>query len=126
MSLWYYFPSDSSRKIAAAKAAAWKNLFFPEGLAVGALVHGGVGLVGAHHNPIQGAVVFVFAVISTLLYGAFDALVGMTVHTQSSFVVASGVVWPGGGKQKKKKEPILLFPGVCAMVNRKRLKIALV
>ena len=50
-----------------------------EGFAVGALVHGGIGLVGAHQDAVQRAVVLVLAVVCTLLDGAFDALVGMTV-----------------------------------------------
>ena len=36
--------------------------------------------MGAHHDAIQGAVVLGIAVVSALLYGAFDALIGMTVH----------------------------------------------
>ena len=53
-----------------------------EGLAVGALILGGVGLVGAHQNPVQGAVVLGIAVVSAGLNGAFDALVGIGVHGQ--------------------------------------------
>ena len=53
-----------------------------EGLAVGALILGGVGLVGTHQNPIQGAVVLGVAVVSAGLDGAFDALVGMAVHSK--------------------------------------------
>ena len=56
-----------------------------EGLAVGALVHRGIGLVGAHQNSVQGAVVLVLAVVSALLDGAFDTFVGMTIHRGSSF-----------------------------------------
>ena len=52
----------------------------PEGLAVGALVLGGVGLVGAHQNAVQRAVVLVLTVVCALLDGALDTLVGMTVH----------------------------------------------
>ena len=55
---------------------------FPEGLTVGTLIHGGVLLVGAHQNAIQRAVVLGVAVVSALLYGAFNALVGMTIHGQ--------------------------------------------
>ena len=56
-------------------------LLLAEGHTVGALVHGGIGLVGAHGDPVQGAVVCILAVVSALLNGAFDALVGMTAHT---------------------------------------------
>ena len=55
-------------------------LLLAEGLTVGALVLGGVSLMGAHQDSVQGAVVLGVAVISTLPDGALDALVGMTVH----------------------------------------------
>ena len=61
-------------------AAAAADLLSPEGLAVGALVLGGIGLVGAHQDAVQGAVVLGVAVIGAGLDGAFDALVGMAVH----------------------------------------------
>ena len=56
------------------------QLLLAEGLAVGALVCSGIHLVGAHQNLIQRTVVLVTAVMGALLDGAFDALVGMTVH----------------------------------------------
>ena len=77
----YRFPGLSSRKIAAADAAAnLAVLLLPERLAIGALILGGVGFVGAHQNPVQGAVILAVAVIGTLRYGAFNTLVGMIVH----------------------------------------------
>ena len=79
---------DSSRKIAAAEAAAkvrCSGLFLAEGHTVGALVNGGVGLVGTHQDPVQRAVVLIVAVMGTLLNGTFDALVGVTIHSDSSF-----------------------------------------
>ena len=57
-----------------------RKLFFAEGFTVGALIHGGVLLVGAHQNAVQRAVVFRVAVIGALFDGAFDALVGMAIH----------------------------------------------
>ena len=68
-----------------------------EGLAVGALVHGGVCFVGAHQDPVQGAVVLGVAVICAGLYGAFDALVGMMIHLSSSFLFGAKVVWADFG-----------------------------
>ena len=56
------------------------SLLFAEGLAVRALVHGGVYLMGAHQDAVQGAVVLILAVVSALLDGALNALVGMAVH----------------------------------------------
>ena len=67
------------RKIAAAGAAASGSLL-AEGLAVRALVHGGIHLVSADQDPVQRAVILAVAVISALLNGAFNALVGMVVH----------------------------------------------
>ena len=67
-------------------------LLFAEALAVGTLIHGGVGLVGAYQNLIQGAVVFAGAVVRTLLDGAFNAFVGMTAHTFSLLLLSSRVV----------------------------------
>ena len=67
-----------AQKKTAAKAAV--NLLLAEGHAVGTLIHGGVGLMGAHQNAVQGAIVFGITVVSTGLYGAFDALVCIAVH----------------------------------------------
>ena len=55
-------------------------LLLPEGLAVGALIHSGICLMGTDHDSIQRTVVLGIAVISTLLNGAFNALVCVTVH----------------------------------------------
>ena len=55
-------------------------LLLAEGLAVGTLIHGGVHLMGAHQNLVQGAVVLTLAVVGTLLDRTLDALVGMAVH----------------------------------------------
>ena len=56
------------------------DLLLAEGHTVSALVLGGVGLVGAHHDPVQGAVVGVLGVVGALLDGTLDALVG--VHNE--------------------------------------------
>ena len=55
-------------------------LLSAEGLAVGALVHSGVGLVGTDQDLVQSAVVLVLAVVCALLNGALDALIGIAVH----------------------------------------------
>ena len=60
--------------------AAATFLLLAEGLAVGALILGGIHLVGTHQNLVQRAVVLAGAVISALLNGAFDALVCIVVH----------------------------------------------
>ena len=51
-----------------------------EGLAVGALIHSGIGLMGADQDPLQGAEVCILAVMGALCDGAFNALVCMAVH----------------------------------------------
>ena len=55
------------------------TLLLPERLAVGTLVHSGVHLVGTHHNAVQRAVVLTLAMMSALLDGTLNALVG-TIH----------------------------------------------
>ena len=74
-----------AKRKAAADAAAEEKLLLTEGLAVGALVNGGVGLVSAYKNSIQRTEVFGVAVIGALLNGTFDALVGVAAHNNSSF-----------------------------------------
>ena len=92
------------------------ELLLPEGLAVGALVLGGIALVGAHQDPVQGAVVLVLAVVCALTDGAFDALVGMTVHDfYASFLLGSVLVWHQIMKQFRKKLPVLLFFFFCVI-----------
>ena len=58
-------------------------LLLTEGHAVGALIDGGVGLMGAHQNAVQGAVVLVVTVVCTLLNGALNGLIGMTIHNEN-------------------------------------------
>ena len=55
-------------------------LLLSEGHTVGALIHRGAGLVGAHQNLVQRAVVLVLAVVCAILNGTFNALVGVVVH----------------------------------------------
>jgi len=61
------------------------SLLFPEGHAVGALVLGGIALVGTHLDALQRTVIIGVAVIGALLDGAGDALVCIVVHRGSSF-----------------------------------------
>ena len=57
----------------------WGSLL-AEGLAVGTLIHGGVGLVGAYQNAVQRAVVLSITVVCAGLDGTLDALVSMAIH----------------------------------------------
>ena len=60
-----------------------RSLLLAEGLAVSALICGGVHLVGAHQDFVQGTVVLVAAVMGALLDSTLDALVCVTVHHKS-------------------------------------------
>jgi hypothetical protein len=67
------------------KAAGFScRLFFwsalAEALAVGALILGGVSLVGTHHDAVQRTVVLGIAVVCAGPNGAFNTLVGIVVH----------------------------------------------
>ena len=75
--------------------------------------------MGAHQDPVQRAVVFILAVISTLLDGAFDALVGMTVHKLASFALVSGIVWQRDRKICWKNFPRLHLEKICDILRRK-------
>ena len=72
--------AEKRKGTAGVPFQAAPGLLSAEGFAVGALIHGGIGLVGAHQNPVQRAVILLFAVMGALVHGAFDALVGMTIH----------------------------------------------
>jgi len=56
-------------------------LFLFEGQAIGALILGGVSLMGTNHDPLQRAVVCLIAMVGALSYGAFNALVCMAIHS---------------------------------------------
>ena len=49
--------------------------------------------MGTHQDLVQRAEVFVLTMVGTLLDSAFDALVCMTVHKETSFDLDSGIVW---------------------------------
>ena len=68
------------------------QLSLTEGLAVGTLIHGGVCFVSAHQDTVQRAVVLGVAVVSALLDGAFDALVGVAVHIHDLLYLGSALV----------------------------------
>ena len=72
--------------------AAARELLFPEGLAVGTLIHSRICLMSTYHNSIQRAVVLILTVVGTLLYGAFDALVGIAAHNFDLLFLSSPLV----------------------------------
>ena len=85
------------------------GLLLTEGLAVGALIHGGVHLMGADHDAVQRTVILVLTVMGTLTDGTFDALVCMVVHGSFLLCLDSGLVCPSGPKAYSKILVILLF-----------------
>ena len=68
------------------------GLLLTEGLAVGALVHGGIGLVGAHQDADQRAVVLGVAVISAGLDGTLNTLVCVAVHIHFLLLLDYGLI----------------------------------
>ena len=70
------------------------KLFLAEGLAVSALVHSGVSLMGAHQDPLQRAVVGIVAVVGALRNGAGNALVGVTAHGSFLLLSVSALAYP--------------------------------
>ena len=69
-------------------------LLLAEGLAVGALILGRIGLMGTHQDPVQRAVVLAVAVVGAGLDGAFDTLVCMAVHKCYLLLIGTGLVCP--------------------------------
>ena len=57
-----------------------QELFLYEGQAVGALIHGRIGLVGANRHAVERAVILIGAVIFTVADGTADAMVCVAVH----------------------------------------------
>ena len=77
------FRQGPQKENAATSAAAFDSLLLAEGLTVGALIHGGIHLVGAHQNLVQGAIVLVAAMMGTLSDGTLDTLVSMAIHRKN-------------------------------------------
>ena len=76
------FLSIRQEKKAAAGFCRSRCLLLPERLAVSALIHSGICLVGTHQDLVQGAVVLVLTVVGAGLDDAFDALVCMAIHIE--------------------------------------------
>ena len=69
-------------------------LLLSEGHTVGALIHCGAGLVGAHQNLVQRAVILVLAVMCAVPDGTFDTLVGVVVHLKILLFIWFGCSMP--------------------------------
>jgi len=63
----------------------YDSLFLTEGHAVGALILGGICLMGANQNPLQRTVVCFVTVVCALLNSTLNALVCVAIH--SSFLL---------------------------------------
>ena len=57
------------------------RLFLTEGHTVGALILGGIPFVSTNQNALQRAEVRFVAVVCALMHSAFDALIGIAVHS---------------------------------------------
>ena len=64
----------------------FSRLLLAEGHAVGALILGRIGLMGANQDLVQGAVICLVTVVSALGHSAGNALVHIGVHSVTSFV----------------------------------------
>ena len=69
-----------------------QRLLLAEGLAVGALVHGRIGLMGTYQNTLQRAVVCVSAMVGALRNSTLDTLVSMAAHSQFLLLSDSAIV----------------------------------
>ena len=77
--------------------------------------------MGTHQDLVQRAEVFVLTIVGTLLDSAFDALVCMTVHKETSFDLDSGIVWVSFGKLCWKWFPMLQNRRNCAILYFRKL-----
>ena len=87
-----------------------------EGLAVGALVLGGVVLVGADLDAFERAVVLTLAVVGALLHGAGNAVVGVAgligsvrVHRKASFKKTMSAA--------ERAAVLIVLPKACASIR---------
>ena len=69
-----------------------QRLLLAEGLAVSALVHSRIGLVGTYHNTLQGAVVCILAMMGALSDSTLDTLVSMAAHIPFLLLLDSAIV----------------------------------
>ena len=76
-----YFFTENQKNFTAAQAAV-NSLLSAEGHTVRALLHCGIAFVGTNQNSFQGAIIGIAAVMCALGNGTFNALIGVTVHSQ--------------------------------------------
>ena len=110
---------------AAAVAAAFLFLSLAEGLAVGALVLGGICFVGTHQNAVQRAIVLTVAMVGTLLNGTLNTLVCIAVHNFLLLLLDSNLVWLSKTEQHMGKFPFsLLFDRPYGMIGTENCSLS--
>lgn len=108
------------KKRGGMKAAAFFSLFV-EGFAVGALIHSGVQLVGAHQNAVQRAVVLALAVMCALLNGTLDALICLVCHGMLLLFLDFALSMAQKSQRKQRKNyHFLKFFVLRAMIKKTR------
>ena len=90
-------------------------LLLAEGHTVSTLVNSGVHLVSAHHNAVQGTIVLFLAMMSALLNGTLDTLIG-TIHLILLLCLRSLLVLPDDPETYWQFLSVLLFFSNCAMI----------
>ena len=63
---------------------AFSLLLLLEAHAVGALIHGGIGLMGSHMDLTEGTVVLTVTVMGALIYRTGNGLVGVAATAHSN------------------------------------------
>ena len=109
-----FFYFSVKKKLRQSVLPQFRTSLCPEGLAVGALILGGIAFVGTHQNPVQRAVVLGIAVVSAGLDGAFNALVCMAVHKKILLFVWYGLSMSRTRKSIQEKSVNVAFcDGLC-------------
>ena len=80
--------------MAGQRPAAVPVLLLTERLAIGALIHSRICLMGAYQNPVQRAEIGILTVILALLNGTLNALVCMGIHSLLPPSLGDGVRLP--------------------------------
>ena len=111
----------NSSVLAKADILQWiRCLFLLEALAVGTLVHGGMGFVGSHLNLIQRAEVGALAVVSAGFDSTTDAMIGMFHIGYPPFLVFERI-----SHQERSGHPqYALFSACYTTRNRSILQLA--
>ena len=86
------------RKIRRQSPPYLRFSLLAEGLTVGALVHGGICLMGTYQDPLQRAEISILAMVGALLNGTLNALVCMAIHGYILLLFMMGLDCPHAQK----------------------------